>query len=87
MPEMTPLEERRQRSMEAWRDGQADPYDASYTAVEEAIETATRVQITPEAWDALYQTYDQHDPHSKALEAAFTAAVRVLGFEVEGVQE
>lgn len=85
---MKELEERRRRAMEAWRDGQQDPYDASYTAVEEAIETATRVKITREAIDAGREAWSAasgswtEDPGPRET-ARLAASLRALGFEVE----
>lgn len=88
---VTPLEERRQRAREAgldaWHDALAVPEldDRAGNALDDAIETATRVQITPEVQLAFLailtqiRSGEEAPTCIEALKAAFEAA----GFEVE----
>lgn len=75
------LNERMQNAREAGMDEIGDGQTHSVLradavrAIEAAIETATRVQFTPEVYDAAYRAYDR--------EAAILEALKALGFEVE----
>lgn len=72
---MSAVDDRRQRAREAGWDA-ADLRDHTEVPnIETAIETATRVKITPEIQAAIYG----HETDEEALAAAFRAA----GFEVE----
>ncbi len=73
---MSALEERRQRAREAYYD--ADGYDDDMHAAEAAIETATRVKITPEIMRAA-ERVSLFSVSVEGIIAAFEAA----GFEVE----
>lgn len=92
---VSPLGDRRQRAREAAHDS----YDAERDggaifaeSVEAAIETATRVQVTPEAIEAFGKGWHdaQHQASAAMLprkpgdrrRAGLTAALRELGFEV-----
>ncbi len=74
---MSELEDRRQRAREAFYDRGYDEFQA----VEAAIETATRVRITPEILAAC------HEPSGYLLPAyirdILRAAFEAAGFEVE----
>jgi predicted deacylase len=77
---MSALGDRRRRAREAYRDTREG---AEVPAVEVAIETATRVRITPEIvgaarWTPGIAAVDEHDTY-RMLAAAFRAA----GFEIE----
>lgn len=73
--ETTPLDDRRQRACEAGQDAQ-DSCDCSWpNSLEAAIETATRVRITPEirrAWRRAWRG-----------EGSLADVFRAAGFEVE----
>jgi hypothetical protein len=78
--------DRRQRAREAGLDaidggGQLPAGDV----LEAAIETATRVRITPEVERALYEELAAATPgeHHAAARAGLAAAFRAAGFEVE----
>jgi hypothetical protein len=83
------IEGRRQRAREAFWDLipmmtdpnslPHDPYEAIRPAVEAAIETSTRVQITPEIMRAVERENVRGPVSIDAVRAAFVAA----GFEVE----
>lgn len=90
---MSPLGERRQRAREAFDDevvaGPRHPMVAVTSAREAAIETATRVRVTPELLDVFGRAWHEADEQgthvpgarrAAGLKAAFEAA----GFEVEG---
>lgn len=70
---MSEIEERRQRAREAFYDVIETTHADS--AIEAAIETATRVQITPELLATM-------DPATGNREARLRAAFRAAGFEV-----
>lgn len=72
---MSALEERRKAALEA---GEAADDHQSYTgrSIEVAIETATRVRITPAMLDAM-------NPHVGNRETRLRAALKAAGFEVE----
>lgn len=79
------LADRRQRAREAALDGIADPTNYSMTvskAVDAAIETATRVRVTPEIIEAAQGEWPQMTP-AGWLGTAIEAAFRAAGFEVE----
>jgi hypothetical protein len=85
---MSALEDRRQAAREAAHDEIGDGCTLrsdAYRAIESAIETATRVRITPEIMNAFnmeaIKSYEEAggDPDAAGLRAAFLAA----GFEVE----
>lgn len=77
-----PLEERRQRAREAgW-----DAYDPSRSgavlaSVNAAIETATRVQVTPEVMAATRDAFEDH--YGGSVKPIIEAVLRAAGFEVE----
>lgn len=73
---MSALNDRRQRAREAYHDATDLPEKFSNRGLDEAIETATRVQITPEMLDAMNPAVGNRE---ERLKAAFEAA----GFEVE----
>lgn len=73
---MSELEERRQRAREAFHDTFALNDRTTSDALDECIETATRVQITPEVIDAYQGT------GMPSLKAKLRAAFRAAGFEV-----
>jgi hypothetical protein len=53
------------------------------THLELAIESATRVHVTGNVFDAAYRAYDDSgDPHSSAIGAAVRAAFEAAGYEV-----
>lgn len=68
-----PLVDRRQRAREAFLDY---PDDDLSGALDDAIETATRVKITPELLATM-------DPAVGNRETRLLAAFRAAGFEVE----
>ncbi len=86
MAEVTPLEERRQRAREAGQDALPPVSDGEWSirysedAIEAAIETATRVQITDEIEDSVQAA--RTDVRASAADVA-RAALRAAGFEVE----
>lgn len=81
------LHDRRQRACEAFADSchvpyaNADTIDEVHAAIDEAIETATRVRITPDIMYACREPSGYLLPSiiRDILQAAFSAA----GFEVE----
>lgn len=75
---MTQLDDRRQRAREAYYDRVDLPERHEPAALDEAIETATRVRITPEIMRAATNV-SSIVLTEQALEAAFAAA----GFDVE----
>ncbi len=77
---MSALEGRRQQAREAAQD--AAPGSGTVAdAVEAAIETATRVRLTPEIEDSAQAA--RTDPRATASDVA-RAVLRAAGFEVEG---
>lgn len=78
---MSEIEDRRQRAREAAEDG---PYDDHYTwgDIENAIETATCVRITPEAIEA-FDVERNGSTDAGNIPAGLAAALTALGFEVE----
>jgi transketolase len=77
----SPLDDRRQRAREAGWDATAGwSQESTAAAIEAAIETATRVQVTPEAVRAFESEacLDEIDTRR-----GLTAALTELGFEVE----
>lgn len=78
---VSPLEERRQRAREAFHDTFAGEMNTTSDALDECIETATRVKITGELIDQLADvTYAGGFETRRAL---VRAALEALGFEVE----
>jgi hypothetical protein len=79
------LDERRQRAREAGLDAYSDVLavplasERALHAIDDAVETATRVQVTHEIVMAFLQAPDNPDDITGPLRAAFRAA----GFEVE----
>jgi hypothetical protein len=74
------IDDRRQRAREAFSDElltnvDNEAIDQVHHAVDAAIETATRVQITPEAVEAYIGSPGR-------IDVAFTAFLTALGFEV-----
>ena len=92
VPKVGPeIADRRQRACEAFSDSVADVgyYDADtidlvHACVETAIETATRVRITPESLRAMLREVDLVGMNNGGLQAGVTALLTELGFEVEG---
>lgn len=82
------IEDRRQRAREAAADAcarQGGLTQDEATAVEIAVEAATRVQITPEAVNAFFATSGEavtRVPYNEACARGLAAALTVLGFEV-----
>lgn len=89
----SPTDERRQRAREAFEDAMSAP-SASHAgpllirakvrqdrARDEAIETATRVQITPEIEAAARGAFEDH--YGGSVRPIIEAAMRAAGFEVE----
>jgi hypothetical protein len=76
------LEDRRQAACEAGNDTLGDAavctYSRAYAALDDAIETATRVQVTDEIIAAAWPLTEPYQEPHKRLVAAFRAA----GFEV-----
>lgn len=81
VPEVGPeATDRRQRAREAFFDALSDENVAAIgTVADMAIETATRVRITPEALRAMMRESDRI-----GRVAGLAAALTELGFEVEG---
>lgn len=83
------INDRRQRATDTGYDELSGPEIQSRNtrdALEAAAETATRVQITPEALDALERqliAVGNRGPIRVKSRAALTAALQELGFEVE----
>lgn len=77
---MSEIEDRRQRAREAyWNETCAHLADSDCTTgIEEAIETATRVQLTPEIANAANAPAPMHDGGAFRARAVLLAA----GFEV-----
>jgi hypothetical protein len=76
---MSALEDRRQAAREAYHDATDLPEKFSQYGLTDAIETATRVRITPEIIDAATRVARGSWTFGPAVRAAFEAA----GFEVE----
>lgn len=81
---MTTLDDRRQRAHEAAQDVCAPlaPTPLVLDAIEAAIETATRVRVTPEAVHAVSRAVNRLGANH-GYDAGLAAALRELGFEVE----
>lgn len=83
---MSELEGRRQRAREAGLDAQVVsavfPASALVRILDTAIETATRVRITPQITLAALDVMDGWDPAGN-LGETLAAAFRAAGFEVE----
>lgn len=83
---MTPgeLADRRQRAIEAACDQHTIASPGVGLAIELAVETATRVQVTPELL-RVAQSATECDPAEcdPCIERALIAAFRAAGFEVE----
>lgn len=77
---MSALDERRQRAREAAYDAPNGPASGD---IEPAIETATRVRITPEIITATLRSVDASPTAAPRYRIAVTAAFRAAGFEVE----
>lgn len=91
---MSELEDRRQRAREAFWDRLAPPRAGDtmpspgevQTALENGIETATRVKVTDEVINEFAYAWHgapQDGPPGTRRRAGLTAALRALGFEVE----
>ncbi|MFA9272613.1 MAG: hypothetical protein ACEQSX_18050 [Baekduiaceae bacterium] len=78
---MSEIEDRRQRAREAAHDAWNNTVSPRQ-AVELAIETATRVQITPEAIEA-FDVERNGSTDAGNIPAGLAAALAALGFEVE----
>lgn len=77
---MSALDGRRQTALEAYLDAGGSTTDR----VGEAIETATRVRVKGDVYEAGFQAYDASGlTHSGAIMEAITAAFEAAGFEVE----
>jgi hypothetical protein len=76
---MSALEDRRQAAREAYHDAPGGHATYPETRLDIAIETATRVRITPEIIDAATRAARGSWTLGRAVRAAFEAA----GFEVE----
>lgn len=77
---MSALEERRAKAQETFWNHEPR---GTMSAVDDAIESATRVQVTGDVFDTAYRAYDDNgDPHSSAIGAAVRAAFEAAGFEV-----
>lgn len=79
------LADRRQRAREAFHDEWSRRDKPTMSAVNEAIETATRVRITPEIESAAEAAAGPtiHDYDGGEMRAVLAAAFRAAGFEVE----
>jgi hypothetical protein len=75
---MSALDDRRQQAREAAHDGLDLPEIAVRQAIDDAIETATRVQVTPEIIAAARMAGETSWSMTEIVSAAFRAA----GFEV-----
>ncbi len=80
---MSEIEDRRQRAREAAYDAisRAPEYYRPRAAIEAAIETATRVTITPEAVEA-FDIERNGSMDAGNIPAGLAAALTALGFEV-----
>ena len=80
---MSEIEDRRQRAREAAYDAvsRAPGYYQTRAAIEAAIETTTRVQITPEAVEA-FDVERNGSTDAGDIQAGLAAALTALGFEV-----
>ncbi len=80
---MSEIEDRRQRAREAYFDIAHDQEDRSMGRdLQAAIETATRVTITPEAVEA-FDIERNGSMDAGNIPAGLAAALTALGFEVE----
>lgn len=78
---MSELDDRRQRAREAGLDALGG---ALFDGIDEAIETATRVQVTPGIEAAAYDAIDRSPYVSpEYVRPMIEAALRAAGFEVE----
>jgi hypothetical protein len=81
---VTPLDDRRQRAREAYRDALSRIETVPSTpAVEEAIETATRVKVTDDIIAAGVHAVAAGPAASPRYRNAIIAAFIAAGFEVE----
>lgn len=85
MGSMSELDERRQRAREAYWDngGRYNDPDGHPEGAEAAIETATRVRITPEIAEAACTQAGIGPGNIKRMLPIIAAAFRAAGFEVE----
>lgn len=81
LTEQAALLDRRQRAREAYYDRVSLPESHEPAALDEAIETATRVRVTPEIVAALRHVTLARG--SEQLSEIAAAAFRAAGFEVE----
>lgn len=79
---MSALDDRRQAAREAAHDGLDLPDLATRQAIDDAIETATRVRITPEIIDR-FMSHDEGGGCDMDVREALTDAFTSAGFEVE----
>ena len=81
------LADRRQRAREAYYDryalGDNIGGSARKAAVRECIETATRVKLTREIFDAFFAAGPAGDPDNPDWREPLAAAFRAAGFEIE----
>lgn len=83
------LADRRQRAREAFWDRLAPPPIAANgtggvtECLDEAIETATRVRLTREIFDAFFAVKPSGDPDNPNWREPIAAAFRAAGFEIE----
>jgi hypothetical protein len=79
------LAERRQAAREAFCDEFLSPEtirSETYRGLEMCVETATRVQVTPDLLAAIEEQSNDGWPASADVQAIATAAFRAAGFEV-----
>ena len=72
---MSALDDRRRAALEAWSDSYSAPDTATLDALDAAIDSATRVRITPELLATM-------DPAIGNRETRLRAAFEAAGFEV-----
>jgi hypothetical protein len=87
-PGAVALADRRQRAREAFHDARAEAgLEFADGELDEAIETATRVQVTPEIVDAAYYALGNaapaYFPPERHMRTAVAAALAAAGFEIE----
>lgn len=78
---MSELADRRQRAREAFWDTSGGLMSGARDGVEECIETATRVRITPEIEQAARGAFE--DRYGGSVRPIIEAAFEAAGFEVE----